>query len=72
MYYNRVSILQDPPIKNPTDKFIAIKTAINFLSSVKPSKTGTNYPLKLPKTLLQKTKDALTHDVILDTYPHLK
>jgi hypothetical protein len=28
----------------PTDKSNAIKTVINFLSFVKPLKTGTNYP----------------------------
>jgi hypothetical protein len=30
--------------KTPTDKSNAIKTVINFLSFVKPLKTGTNYP----------------------------
>jgi hypothetical protein len=39
------SLRQDLPGKTPTDKSNAIKTDINFLSFVKPLKTGTNYPL---------------------------
>ena len=51
----------------------AIKTVINFLSFVKPLKTGTNYPPDITKnTTTESFKGALTHDVILDTYPHLK
>ena len=38
------SLRQDLPGKTPTDKSNAIKTVINFLSFVKPLKTGTNYP----------------------------
>jgi hypothetical protein len=45
VYYFRASLRQDHPEKTPTDKSNAIKTVINFLSSVKPLKTGTNYPL---------------------------
>jgi hypothetical protein len=41
----RASLRQDLPEKTPTDKSNAIKTVINFLSFVKPLKTGTNYPL---------------------------
>ena len=44
IYYIRASLWEDLPGKIPTDKFNAIKTAIHFLSFVKPLKTGTNYP----------------------------
>ena len=44
VYYFRASLQQDLPGKTPTDKSNAIKTVINFLSFVKPLKTGTNYP----------------------------
>jgi hypothetical protein len=43
IYYFRASLRQDLPEKTPTDKSNAIKTIINFLSFVKPLKTGTNY-----------------------------
>jgi hypothetical protein len=44
IYYFRASLRQDLPEKTPTDKSNAKKTIINFLSSVKPLKSGTNYP----------------------------
>jgi hypothetical protein len=45
IYYIRASLRQDLPEKTPTDKSNAIKTVINFLSFVKPLKTGTNYTI---------------------------
>ena len=68
IYYFRASLPQDLPGKTPTDKSNAIKTVINFLSFVKPLKTGTNYPLDITKnTTTESFKGALTHDVLIDT-----
>jgi hypothetical protein len=53
IYYFRASLQQDLPGKTPTDKSNAIKTVINFLSFVKPLKTGTNYNQKHHYKILQ-------------------
>jgi hypothetical protein len=49
--------------KTPTDKSNAIKTFINFLSFVKPLKTGTNYP----PDITQNTTTAL--DLSVGVFP---
>ena len=74
IYYFSACLRQDLPKKTPTDKSNAIKTVINFLSFVKPLKTGINYPPTPPNitknTTTESFKGALTHNVLLDTYPH--